>query len=172
MSKFNVEFTDTFGGEANYCWVNRFQVEAKDIRQAITKAKQERYHAPVPRHRTSDYGDMVRIDIVGECVCAFITYADEEPEDAPEPTPSAPEASVEPTPEPKLNYKDDHIELAGRHSLSRLAEAKKSTNTLAKVFAGEPGAIGSVNKKRAYYYAKKHAKFYRKLVKIKKRLEK
>lgn len=25
--KFNVEYTDTFGGEANYCWVRRESIE-------------------------------------------------------------------------------------------------------------------------------------------------
>ena len=69
---YNVEFTDTFGGVANYCWVNRFTVEATNIKQAITKAKQHRYYAPIPKHALSDYGDSVRIDIKGECVCAFI----------------------------------------------------------------------------------------------------
>lgn len=173
MSKFNVEFTDTFGGEANYCWVNRFQVEAKDIRQAITKAKQERYHAPVPRHRTSDYGDMVRIDIVGECVCAFITYADDEPEEAPAPVETPVDlvldlpVSVEAVPAPKLNYLDTHIELAERHSVERLRGVKQSTNTICK---REYGSV--MTKKKAYGIAKKYNKFYRKLVKIKKRLEK
>ena len=28
MPKFFAEMTDTFGGEANYCWVNRFIVSA------------------------------------------------------------------------------------------------------------------------------------------------
>lgn len=71
-STYSVEFTDTFGGEANYCWVDRFTVEATNIKQAITKAKQHRYCAPIPKHSLSDYGDSVRIDIKGKCVCAFI----------------------------------------------------------------------------------------------------
>ena len=74
MEKYLVEFTDTFGGEANYCWIDRYEVEAKRLRQAITKAKQKRYHSPLPRHKTSDYGDTIRIDIIGQNVCAFATY--------------------------------------------------------------------------------------------------
>ena len=31
-----VEITDTFGGEANYCWVKRFAVKAKTIQGAMT----------------------------------------------------------------------------------------------------------------------------------------
>ena len=29
METFHIEVTDTFGGEANYCWVKRFKVTAK-----------------------------------------------------------------------------------------------------------------------------------------------
>lgn len=76
-----VEFTDTFAGEANYCWVERFTVRAANIKQAITKAKQHRYYSPIPAHTASDYGDQVRIDIKGESVCAFITYIDPEEHD-------------------------------------------------------------------------------------------
>jgi hypothetical protein len=77
MNKYSVEFTDTFGGEANYCWINRYTVIARDMKHAITKAKQERYYAPIPKHTTVfNDGESCRIDIVGECVCAFITFCD------------------------------------------------------------------------------------------------
>lgn len=76
---FAVEFTDTFGGEANYCWIEKFCVSAPDIKRAITLAKQYRYHSPLPRHSLSDYGDgEIRIDIKGACVCAFISQIDSE----------------------------------------------------------------------------------------------
>ena len=32
-----IEMTDTFGGEANYCWVNRFIVSASTPRGAMRK---------------------------------------------------------------------------------------------------------------------------------------
>ena len=76
MDKIKVTFTDTFGGEANYCWKDEYVIAAKSLKQAITKAKRQRYYSPVPRHRTSDYGDMIRIDMVGACVCAFAEYMD------------------------------------------------------------------------------------------------
>jgi len=70
-----VEFTDTFAGEANYCWIDRYEIQAKSLRQAITIAKKKRYHSPVPRHKVCyDFGDEIRIDIVGTCVCAFASY--------------------------------------------------------------------------------------------------
>jgi hypothetical protein len=31
---YKIEVTDTFGGEANYCWVSRYTVKAKSIRGA------------------------------------------------------------------------------------------------------------------------------------------
>lgn len=77
MNTYNVEFTDTFSGEANYAWAKRYMVEAKDLKQAITKAKQERYNSPLPKHVTShNDGEFARIDIIGSCVCAFITIQD------------------------------------------------------------------------------------------------
>lgn len=82
LDLYAVEFTDTFAGEANYCWVERFTVRAANTRQAITRAKQRRYSSPVPVHTASDYGDMVRIDIKGAAVCAFIEYLDPEEHDA------------------------------------------------------------------------------------------
>lgn len=77
LKKYKVEFTDTFGGDANYSWVERYEIEALSFSDAITQAKRERYWSPLPRHITSDYGDQVRIDIVGACVCAFIDQIDE-----------------------------------------------------------------------------------------------
>ena len=35
--KYFIEMTDTFGGEANYCWVNRFIVSASSPRGAMRK---------------------------------------------------------------------------------------------------------------------------------------
>lgn len=70
-----VEFTDTYGGEANYCWIQRFRVWAKDIKHAITRAKQHRYNAPLPPHRLSLYGaDSARIDMKNAPICAFIEW--------------------------------------------------------------------------------------------------
>lgn len=66
---YDVEMTDTFGGDANYCWVTREKIEATSHKQAITKFKKI-YN--VGRHRkVFDTGDAVRVDIVGACVCIF-----------------------------------------------------------------------------------------------------
>lgn len=39
MAIYSYEYTDTFGGERNYCWVKRGKVEAKDIRHAMRRAR-------------------------------------------------------------------------------------------------------------------------------------
>ena len=74
MSKqtFKIEVTDTYGGEANYCWVRRFTVQAKSFRGAI-QALSNQYGG----HWRLDYstGDMARYNQQGACVCAFIEYA-------------------------------------------------------------------------------------------------
>lgn len=78
MNRYRIEWTDTFAGEANYSWVQRSVIEAENIRQAITKAKQARYYSPLPRHTLSSYGpDSARIDIHGACICCFIDWTDE-----------------------------------------------------------------------------------------------
>jgi hypothetical protein len=37
METFHFEVTDTFGGELNYCWLNRYIIKAKNIRGALIK---------------------------------------------------------------------------------------------------------------------------------------
>jgi len=70
---FNIEVTDTYGGEANYCWVRRFTVQAKSFRGAI-QALSNQYGG----HWRLDYstGDSARYNQKGACVCAFVNYAD------------------------------------------------------------------------------------------------
>jgi hypothetical protein len=75
---FKVEFTDTFQGEANYCWIERYLIRATSLKQAITKAKKARYFSPVPTHRYSHQdGDSARIDFIGAPVCAFVDWIDD-----------------------------------------------------------------------------------------------
>lgn len=68
-NQYFIEQTDTFGGEANYCWVNRFIVRASSPRGAM-------------RRVTTHTGDKVRDvgcdrwDSVGACVCYFVEWID------------------------------------------------------------------------------------------------
>ena len=66
---FFVEMTDTFGGEANYSWVNRFKVHASSPLGAVRKVSKETGY----RYR-KDYstGDMTRYNAKGAAVCLFV----------------------------------------------------------------------------------------------------
>ena len=73
MIKVNFEVTDTFGGEANYAWVNRGSIEFKEQpsrRQIVLALKK---FAGLVGHRcfTVDYGDQIEIRPAGMCVVAF-----------------------------------------------------------------------------------------------------
>jgi len=66
-----IEMTDTFGGEANYCWVNRFIVSASTPRGAM-------------RRVCTRTGDKVRDvgcdrwDSRTACICYFVERIDYE----------------------------------------------------------------------------------------------
>jgi len=60
-----IEMTDTFGGEANYCWVNRFIVSASSERGAMRKVARE------TGFNVRSVG-CDRWDAVGACVCYFV----------------------------------------------------------------------------------------------------
>jgi len=65
------EVTDTFGGEANYSWVQRGTVKAATESGAIRAAK--RAAGLYGRHRTTDFGDCLRCDMIGACVVLFVS---------------------------------------------------------------------------------------------------
>lgn len=68
-SLYFVEMTDTYGGEANYCWVNRFIVSAASERGAIGMVTRKTgYHA---RSVGCDRYDVPRCHI-----CYFIEWVD------------------------------------------------------------------------------------------------
>lgn len=75
MTTYSVEMTDTFSGEANYCWLRRATIEAPSdatSRLLIRRAKKALGLAPC-RHRTSDFGDLLRLDLVNNPICIFIS---------------------------------------------------------------------------------------------------
>lgn len=67
-----IEMTDTFGGEANYCWVHRFIVSASSERGAMRKVSRETGFTA----RCTMPGDPERWDAVGACVCYFVECID------------------------------------------------------------------------------------------------
>ena len=70
----NVELTDTFGGEANYSWVRRDQLElpadATD-RQVMTAAKAA-LGLTGTRCRRFDFGEGFELRPCGSCTVAFV----------------------------------------------------------------------------------------------------
>lgn len=70
-----VEMTDTFCGEANYCWVKRVCVKASTNRGAIRKAAAH-FGVSGRIRKTMDCGDMTRHDVQGAAMCLFTEWAD------------------------------------------------------------------------------------------------
>ena len=63
MNTYQFEITDTFGGEANYCWARHYQVEANSLHGALCKVSKETGY-------NFNY-DGARYDAKGCCVCMF-----------------------------------------------------------------------------------------------------
>ena len=75
----NIEITDTFGGEANYCWVKRGTTMANSRRGRIEAVKKLAGWDGWCRVRVLDFGDMLEIrptQSSGVCQIAFVTWAD------------------------------------------------------------------------------------------------
>lgn len=67
-----VEMTDTYGGEANYSWVNRFMVHASTMRGAISKVTKETgYYA----RKAYDTGEDARYNVQGASICYFVSQS-------------------------------------------------------------------------------------------------
>ncbi len=70
------EITDTYGGEANYSWVKRGTIECKpgddysDL-AAVRRVKKDAGWENV-RCKREDYGDMIVLRPVGQCIVMFI----------------------------------------------------------------------------------------------------
>jgi hypothetical protein len=65
--QFFIEMTDTYGGEANYCWVNRFLVTASSELGAIRMVTRKTGY----RARSVGCG---RYDVRGACICYFVEW--------------------------------------------------------------------------------------------------
>ena len=76
----DIEVTDTFGGEANYSWVKRFTIPSKLDESKLATIRRAKKAAGLNgvRCNTSDYGDSWRLDIRGACVVCFVSWVDEE----------------------------------------------------------------------------------------------
>lgn len=73
--KYSIEYTDTYGGEANYSWVRResFEVAGSiDERMVVRKLKQMMGLQGVNCKR-EDLGEMIKLTPRGTNTVAFIT---------------------------------------------------------------------------------------------------
>lgn len=75
QQSFYIEVTDTYGGEANYCWVHRFKVWAKSPLGAIRKVSRE---TGLSFRNEWNCGEESKYKAIGACVCAFVIWWDEE----------------------------------------------------------------------------------------------
>ena len=94
MHTYDIEYTDTFSGEANYCWVKRATVEMPELthygydggtnyakanavfqRELMKRAKTEIGLTGV-RGRTYWHGDICEFRPYRSCTVMFITYRD------------------------------------------------------------------------------------------------
>ena len=78
---YEVEHTDTFGGEANYCWVNRYEIAPhgkthRGERLSLVRQAKALCGLSGVRAETHDYGDMIEIRPRGLCQVIFITWKD------------------------------------------------------------------------------------------------
>lgn len=75
MTVYNVEATDTYGGEANYSWGRRYSFTAPaDASDALLIRRAHRLLGySGSRYRKESYnGDTIRLDYYGACICTFI----------------------------------------------------------------------------------------------------
>jgi len=73
---YKVEFTDTYGGEANYSWVDRASFKGSaglSNREIVRMAKKELGLTGVRCKRTK-LGEMIELRPIGSATVMFITY--------------------------------------------------------------------------------------------------
>ena len=94
MNTYNIEYTDTFGGEANYSWVRRATVTMpelthygydgatnyckanKILRRELMKKAKAAVGLTGARGRVESWGEVLSFKPYGCCTVLFINYAD------------------------------------------------------------------------------------------------
>ena len=74
-----VEVTDTFGGEANYCWVRRYtlpKIYAKKSKLAVVREAKRLAGWSGFRTTTYDYGDYYQINLTAHNQVMFLNWSD------------------------------------------------------------------------------------------------
>jgi hypothetical protein len=56
---YQAEYTDTYGGQANYCWVKRAVVQGENLFQALKAARKEFGLTGIKGDITGSFGDAI-----------------------------------------------------------------------------------------------------------------
>lgn len=72
-----VTHTDTFGGEANYSWVKRYEFYAKDTLSSVSAVRRAKKLAGLTNYRcrTCDYGDYITIRPSGRSELVTVDFS-------------------------------------------------------------------------------------------------
>lgn len=75
---YNIEVTDTFGGEANYAWGYQRVLDAPATlsQRALVRRVKALIGWTGARCDVTDYGDMLDIRPRGTCIVCFVTYGE------------------------------------------------------------------------------------------------
>lgn len=75
--KLNIEVTDTFGMEANYSWVKRYNIDIPETTSRGSVVRRVKKHIGWTGVRcvVADYGDMIEIRPQGVCQVCFVTFS-------------------------------------------------------------------------------------------------
>lgn len=76
--KYQIEYTDTFGGDANYCWCDRYIIELPDnaSKEQICRAAKKAAGLSGMRGVWDTCGDVYRFRPYRSCTVLFATYYD------------------------------------------------------------------------------------------------
>ena len=86
MDTYDIEYTDTFGGESNYSWVRRYSVTISETYPDNDHKRKNTYDRELVRRakaiagltgvkcRRETYGDLIALYPCGSCTVLFINF--------------------------------------------------------------------------------------------------
>lgn len=77
-----LEYTDTFGREANYSWVKRERIKVPEAKRSLIRAAKSWAGLTGVKCDTHDHGDMIEIRPRGMCTVLFINYVEDDENDS------------------------------------------------------------------------------------------
>lgn len=69
---YEYEYTDTVGGQANYCWLHEGEVQADNLREALRKARKAIGLSGVKGDIVGDFGDEIHWKPRGCCTILMV----------------------------------------------------------------------------------------------------